>query len=432
MRSNSREPVRNVFDQYEQLENRVTHALGTALAEDPRLLREFLRKFARCSPPRGARLVVEEQSLPGEPTSRGEDDERGLPDIWIHDGKEWALLIEAKITAQVRVDQLRRHVATAVRRGAREPNLLLITAQKLHQGVPPGVRTAEWSRIYSWLKRSASASEWAARTAEFLEVVEARMAAREESFDGSLTTFSGFPFSESRPYSYGEAKRILRLAMDGLAENRSLRDALGMDPTGARRKAIMGRDALAVWDFLSLKAADPGRSFTAFPHLALAVSAEHVIAQITVPNGLDRRLRRQIRSLSREQFQALLEEIGERLDRVVRRTKGSAPWFVGLQRRYPHQSAMPIVDARLEFDLRTIVATRSRASTPVKQQPGLLDAAYGAFQKRGTNYQMAIGLLLPYRQCRIAGTEKALDVIAAAWIACAPLLREMGLPVRGA
>jgi hypothetical protein len=86
--------MRNVFDQYRSLENRITHALATALSEDPKLLRSFLKEFARDSSPPRTGLVVEEQQLPGEPApSEEEAEERGLPDIWIHDDESWALLI---------------------------------------------------------------------------------------------------------------------------------------------------------------------------------------------------------------------------------------------------------------------------------------------------------------------------------------------------
>lgn len=46
--------MRNVFDQYDQPENRVTHALMSALHEDAKLLKAFLREVAREAPPGGS------------------------------------------------------------------------------------------------------------------------------------------------------------------------------------------------------------------------------------------------------------------------------------------------------------------------------------------------------------------------------------------
>jgi hypothetical protein len=62
--------LRNIFDQYSQPENRVTHALLCALNEDRRLLSLFLRELVRTKPPVDARkLSVLEQQYPAR-TSR--------------------------------------------------------------------------------------------------------------------------------------------------------------------------------------------------------------------------------------------------------------------------------------------------------------------------------------------------------------------------
>jgi len=110
------------------------------------------------------------------------------------------------------------------------------------------------------------------------------MSEREESFDGSLTEFTGFPFGPDRAWSYGEAKRVLRLAMEELRKSRDLERKLGMDPSAPGRKAITGREGQAVWDFLSLEAASSSGQHTAYPHLTLAIENEKVWAQVTCPN----------------------------------------------------------------------------------------------------------------------------------------------------
>lgn len=72
--------MRNVFDQYSQPENRLTHALGTVLHEDDAALRFFL-DFIGITPPVGKRLVVHEQSLPGMDLGTKERERLGLPDL---------------------------------------------------------------------------------------------------------------------------------------------------------------------------------------------------------------------------------------------------------------------------------------------------------------------------------------------------------------
>ena len=58
------EQVRNVFDQYSQPENRVTHAFLTGLNEDRRLLDGFLRELFKVTPPVSAHLLRSDDGLP--------------------------------------------------------------------------------------------------------------------------------------------------------------------------------------------------------------------------------------------------------------------------------------------------------------------------------------------------------------------------------
>jgi hypothetical protein len=58
--------LRSIFDQYSQPENRVTHALMTALNEDRNLLGLFLRELVKVKAPTHPRnLLVLEQQYPG-------------------------------------------------------------------------------------------------------------------------------------------------------------------------------------------------------------------------------------------------------------------------------------------------------------------------------------------------------------------------------
>lgn len=102
--------VRNLFDQYSQPENRLSHALAVCLDEDRRLLQEFLAWAGVQSPARVRDLLIVEQSLPGDPPESELEAERiGLPDIVVHDDDGWCLLVESKVQAPLTEDQLRRH-----------------------------------------------------------------------------------------------------------------------------------------------------------------------------------------------------------------------------------------------------------------------------------------------------------------------------------
>lgn len=415
--------MRNVFDQYEQPENRLTHALATALHEDSGLLRSFVC-WTFGKPPRGVGpLKIVEQRLPGE-LEREEREASGIPDAWIHDEESWCLLIESKVASSLENDQLRRHARTAERRGFMDVNLLAIGIAKPKGALPSGLRFRRWPEVYEWLVLKAQTSAWARRTAQYFEVAERKLAQEGYLKEGTLTTFTGFAFGRNEPYSYLEAKRQLRLAMDELRENRSLADRLGMDPNGKSRGAITGSQSDAIWDYLPLNGAP--EKFTQYPHLTLSVQSDRLVTVVSVPNGIQPRLRKRIVELGPDGFVDLAKEIGERLSAVSRDYPGAAPHIETLQRRYPSQRAEAIYDARIEFDLRTAFGDDT-AKPRVKRQPQWLKAIYDATANRGSNLHLGIGAIFPYARCSATGERKILDGIAEAWLSCRPLLQTMGL-----
>ena len=110
--------MRNVFHQYSQRENQLTHALACTLDEDRKLLGSFLRWINPRSPaPPSARLDIMQQGVPGARIGRGPEDDSGIPDACIHHEDGWVLAIESKIQAPIKNSQLRRHVETLTRAG---------------------------------------------------------------------------------------------------------------------------------------------------------------------------------------------------------------------------------------------------------------------------------------------------------------------------
>ena len=265
--------MRNVFDQYNQPENRLSHALAVCLNEDRRLLREFMRWIGIAPPVATTRLLIVEQGLPGDrPESEEDADRKGLPDIVIHDGEEWCLLIESKVQAALTEDQLSRHERTLRRRGFRRITRLVLTKADVTARRSLAVR---WSGLYEWLAAAPVRSEWGDRLRAYLRAAEVRLTREAYLMEGTLTMFDGFQFSAEDPYTYGEAKRLLKLAMAELRKDRKLR-ALGMDSGSSGRTAITGKGGSAVWDFLPLKDRPRHAAFTDYPHLTLAVHADHL------------------------------------------------------------------------------------------------------------------------------------------------------------
>lgn len=412
--------MRNIFDQYAQPENRVTHALMTALDEDRALLGLFLHELVKVKTPVHARkLSVLEQQYPGEEEpSEDELERRGIPDGWIYDDNGWCVFIETKVMAKLTADQIRRHRRTAERRGFERITAVAITA-RIPTSLPPDTVLLEWRTIYAWLRRHRSTSIWAARAADYLEIAEAKLVDTQQFVEGTLTQFSGFPFGHDHPFTYLEGKRVLGLALGELRDNRDLRDVLGMNPKAPGRPAITGRQGDAVWDFLSLSSASKDENFTKYPHLTLGIVASAVEAMVTVPNSVNSTMRRNLIKLGEEGFAALTKDILINMKPLLRRHEGAMPWFRGVQRRYKSQRATPFIDAGIDFDLRTAIPS---GGAP-KAQPRWLSAAYGSFaHKGGTNYQIQMGVIFRYERCPELNQEDALELIAASWLACKPLV----------
>jgi hypothetical protein len=341
--------MRNLFDQYNQPENRLSHALAVCLNEDRTLLRGFLIWIGVKAPVAAASLSIVEQSLPGDPPDVENDAERrGLPDIVIHDDESWCLLIESKIQASLTEDQLQRHERTLRRRGFEKIRSLALTKAEVR--VSRGVMKVRWSDLYEWLGKDRERREWPERLRSYLRAAEVRLAQDEYLTEGTLTMFDGFPFSGDNPYTYGEGKRLLKLALHELRKDPVLR-ALGMDPNAPGRGAITGRGGRGVWDFLSLKKRRRSGSFTAYPHLTLSVHAERLEVALTIPNGVARPIRQRLIDLGPDGLTEINAQILRRTRRLIER--GGSIHAHAVQRHYLGQRSPSITDATLSFRLET-------------------------------------------------------------------------------
>ena len=140
---------------------------------------------------------------------------------------------------------------------------------------------------------------------------------------------------------------------------------------------------------------------------------------MTVPHAVNNIMRRNLIKLGEAGFQALVKDVVDNLRPMLRDHEGAAPWFRGIQRRYPSQRAVPFVDARIDFDLRTAIPSGGSPKT----QPRWLSAAYGSFvNKENSNYQIQMGVVFRYDRCPELQQANAIDLIASAWLACKPLI----------
>lgn len=414
--------MRNIFDQYDQPENRLSHALAVCLNEDRALLRGFLFWAGERSAP-SSDLRVVEQALPGEtqaPVAEREAESRGLPDIVIHDGQNWCLLVESKIEAGLTEDQLVRHQRTLRRRGFERITSVALTKAGVEP--PAGVVGRSWCSLYEWLSTAGRGREWPERLRDYLRVAEVRLARDGYLTEGTLTMFDGFPFSLGNPYTYGEAKRLLRLAVSDLRKDASLR-AVGMDPDSPGRDRIPGEGGTYIWDFLSLRGRPAGKGHTRFPHLTLAIHTDHLEIAVSIPDKIPPELRRGLAGLGESRMRELHREIVNRATPLL----GDDGWVevFALQRHYRSQSSPPIVDARMSFKLETSLAD---AAGRVKHQPEWMELFLSLLHAKKSNIHFAYAVHLPWSTPGLA-TRDALGVVAAGWTALFPVLKAMGISV---
>lgn len=409
--------MRNIFDQYGQPENRLTHALLCALKHDRRLLRSFLRRFASHFPMNEKRLHVDEQSVPRNSTRPGTPVKAldSLPDGIIHEtvvDESRALAIESKIELRPRADQLKRHIRGVRRRGFVDVAGLLITVEQVKRQPKPWSNIL-WTQVYEWLRQVPDQSFWKTELLHYFEVAEAQML--EEGYLGpkTITAFSGIAFAEN-VYSYREAKRHLRLLRQRILKEASACRKLGIDLSVPGRKAIT--DQHAVWDYFSWKGHPRGKLFTYSPHFTFSIGPDLAEATITIPNGVQLAIRDKLRAAARSEgtFVDATVAFLKKANAAFGRIDGIRPVAKLLQRRYPSQRSEPTKDAELVFDLRTAVPSRRHGGAP-KLQPQWLGVMTQVIANRRSNLQFQIGCQFDYELCANIRTPRASELFIDSW-----------------
>lgn len=193
--------MRNIFDQYKHPENRLTHALACCLANDARFMSAFVCLATGAAPPKGHRLQVIEQGLPGvpEPDEVKPDEHKSLPDAWIHNNDDWALLVESKVASPISQDQIRRHLQTAKRRGYTDNRIVILSVNPPSAAGKPGVTHLAWKALYLLAKEKTWRTPWPVTLADYMEAAEGRMLKDGYLDEGTLTTFTGIDFGGANP-----------------------------------------------------------------------------------------------------------------------------------------------------------------------------------------------------------------------------------------
>ncbi len=406
--------MRNVFDQYDQPENRLTHALMVTLANDKKLVRPFLKLVGVKRVPALKNIELGLQRVPGQEVDSIKDGKDGLPDGCFFDQDGWAVVIEAKVQAGISVKQLRRHRKTSIRYGYEKPYIVLLSIDK-PKSLPDWATHLEWKNLYSWFNRRTVVSPWAKHFVEYMHVFEAKMIAKDYKIKGTLTMFDGFKFSDTEPYTYAEGKRLIRLLGDDLRKRKKLIKELDVDTEADGRTAITRGENGAVWDFISLKMGRD-KPFTAMIHLTLVIRPQAFKVALTVPNAM-KGVRKTLRNSDAESFGKMLSQIEKNLRPVLKKAETAKPMIYIDQRRYKSQHSYPETDGRIEVDLRTVLNT---PKSQLKHQLGWLECIFELLVNKKTNMQWGVQLHCPHSE-KVMQSAKAIDIMVDTWIAMMPL-----------
>lgn len=414
--------MRSIFDQYSQPENRLTHALACALHHDRTLLVPFLKWLGIAQIPSASTLHLSQQTVPGSYEPEDDSDRRGLPDMAVFDDQGWAVLFESKVQSGLTSDQLQRHAKTAKRSGYSGAQIVALTVDTPKSLLPTGVSHRHWREVYSWFNHRTAGSFMAAQLIDFFRAFERHAILNEYQIRGTITMFDGLRFDSDSPYTYPEAKRLIRLLGDEVQSRPDLKK-LGVDPDGARRTAITGRAGDAVWDYLPLRKARGSTNFTAYPHLTMSISNRQAVASITVPNGIKGGFRTSLRAGELERFTEMLLEIDQNMRLLVKKCVNAKPYMYAIQRHYQSQRSAATTDANLGADLRTL---RKGGAEGVKYQPEWAEAIYRLIVQKRSNIQFGVEMRFDYH-CPLVRSAECADLFAGAWIACKPLL-DLAIP----
>jgi hypothetical protein len=430
--------TRNIFDQYQQPENRLTHALLCALTHDQKLLAGFLKRFAKGKKFDRRTLRVAEQSIPGAPeTTIDKDLEKSLPDGVIFENKEQekedgkrysnrALIIESKITSRLTNNQLERHTNVVRINGFDVVGGLAITADPIRARLPIGWSASTWSDIYHWLVAQPNSSIWSTELANFFEVLEEQMISSEMLGDRTLTRFNGIPFSPKNPYTYQKAKRLIRLLRAKLQIKKEMKK-LKIDADAPGAKAI--KNQTSVWDYFLLTGRPKNKNFTAYPHMTFAIGPQSATATITIPNAVRRDILKALRNVSAEAFQSAVKVFLATMARHFKKADNVRPMIIIVQRRYERQNSRAIHDGVLNVDLRTTLKPRhknkkrgmlakknKKRSRQPKYQPEWLQMAQELIRGKASNLQFQIGCEFDYEKCSAIHKADAEMLFARAWL----------------
>lgn len=375
--------LNNIFDQYDQEENRVTNAFLQTLARNEDLLKTFLKKYFNIHVSKSANVVISSQK---EPFGLGdEEDDRkraeGIPDGWIIIDEEKAIVFEVKIVRNaIRRDQLIAHTKRI--KGYSQKYLCVVTPDEdppvkdIHI---PNVDIAwvSWRDVYNLVSKGKKSKDL---SSYLLKQLKEYLAMKED-----LVGFQGIDYP-SGSFNPREAKIIIKSLIREIKPG-----ILKVYPNLRFERKSYSQDIhpytvfhRSTWSFL---AAD--ESFTKDMHITFWLTETHMGMGITVPNNAGKRWER-----LREIFgnDGLFKIFMKKLFNLRKQLPNLYLEFV--HRHYIRQRD-GVIDGIMEMDIDTI-----KGSKKVKANQKWLDAIRELIKnKQGYNGQLMLRTRFFYKDC---------------------------------
>ena len=218
---------------------------------------------------------------------------------------------------------------------------------------------------------------------------------------------------------HNHCHQLLDEAMRELGRRRDLLARLRIEAEPARKvrgPATSSRNVFTYWSVFGFRGRSGG--FNETPHLTLGVGSDtDVSAMVTLPNKASGGVWTHLRDSN---LAFLMSAVLRDMASATSNCPGMEPRLRLRQRHWLTRRGPSFQDAYLDVDLRTL---KGDPKSGVKKQPEWIEAAHRIIQNRHSNLELQVGATFPYKTCEPIRTARALDHVAAAWIACGSFIR---------
>ncbi|MBI2165116.1 MAG: hypothetical protein HYU29_01780 [Chloroflexi bacterium] len=386
--------LRNIFDQYSQLENRVTHALAHALVSDMSLRTAFSQQAARHETMGKPAIIVQDRSGQGD----------SVPDLTILDESGFRITMENKLQLDsVEADQLARHWKR-VAYGGQQSGCVLVITPDLHepkevQGMRQdgaNIRWVPWQQVYQWmmeLGRRKPTAAIALAFCEYLRQVEGVL--QKEGNDVMLSTFDGIDFKQG-VRDDSQARSLLAHIRRHIESSGAMRQQFpGLNPQ-------LGRKQSSYWTSIGLvrPASEEERSdpFNKHPHLTIEFEEAQFSAFIVLPHAARHEYKRRASEATLDAWRRVFADILEAILRLEEAPK-PVPYVLIEQRHWITRKGAPTVDGKVEFTLDTL-ASSLKVDGKVKDNEKWFSVVPSLIRTSSqANIEVQVGLHYPYGRC---------------------------------